>query len=287
MEELRRIIEALLFAAPEPLTMSRIKSIVPGTETQDIADSIGELAREYEGDARAFQIVEVANGWQITSKPDYAIWVDKLFESRGRAKLSRAALETLAVVAYKQPVVRSMIESIRGVSVDSVLRTLMERDLVRIVGRADGPGRPLLFGTTKEFLLRFGISRISDLPKIDEIEELTGEGAPVPGRQTREAGEAAEDADFDEASPIDVERAEYARAADAVEGLIRAGGTGEEDTGEDAGQNVREDAGEDDRGDTGEHTGEGAGEDVREDAGEFAGEDAEDARDDVAQGEAK
>ena len=198
MEELRRIIEALLFAAPEPLTMSRIKTIVPGTETGDITESIEELRKEYEDGARAFQIVEVANGWQLTSKPDYAIWVDKLFESRGRARLSRAALETLAVVAYKQPVVRSSIESIRGVNVDSVLRTLMERDLARIVGRANGPGRPLLFGTTKEFLLRFGISRISDLPKIEEIEEFTGE------------------------------RAEYAEAADSVEDMLRAGGAGGE-----------------------------------------------------------
>jgi segregation and condensation protein B len=223
MEELRKIIEALLFAAPEPLTMPRIKAIVPGTETSDIAESIEELRKEYDGGARAFQIVEVANGWQLTSKPDYAIWVDKLFESRGKARLSRAALETLAVVAYKQPVVRSSIESIRGVNVDSVLRTLMERDLVRIVGRANGPGRPLLFGTTKEFLLRFGISRISDLPKIEEIEEFTGE------------------------------RAEYAEAADSVEDMLKAGGAGGEGEGAEevdaAAEELEEEAKEDERDD--------------------------------------
>jgi segregation and condensation protein B len=114
------------------------------------------------------------------------------------------------VVAYKQPVVRTSIEAVRGVNVDSVLRTLMERDLVRIVGRADGPGRPLLFGTTKEFLMRFGISRISDLPKLEEIEDLTGEGA-----QAAAGGP-------EELSQSDVERAEYAEAADSVEELIKS-----------------------------------------------------------------
>jgi segregation and condensation protein B len=218
MEELRRIIEALLFAAPEPLTVSRIKTIVPGTEPADIAESIEELRREYDESGRAFQVVEVANGWQLTSRPDYAIWVDKLFEARGKARLSRAALETLAVVAYKQPVVRSAIEAIRGVNVDSVLRTLMERDLVRIVGRADGPGRPLLFGTTKEFLLRFGISRISDLPKLEEIENLTGEKAAVV------EGLALEEGGTDIASSLEEERAEYAEAAGSVEDMLREAG---------------------------------------------------------------
>jgi len=236
MEELRRIIEALLFAAPEPLTMSRIKTIVPGTEAGDITESIDELRKEYEQDARAFQIVDVANGWQLTSKPDYAIWVDKLFESRGKARLSRAALETLAVVAYKQPVVRSTIESIRGVNVDSVLRTLMERDLIRMVGRADGPGRPLLFGTTKEFLLRFGISRISDLPKLEEIEDLTGEKAALV------EGLALEEGGAEVTSQIEKERAEYAETADSVEDMLKQAG---EETAEETEEKAEEDARDD------------------------------------------
>lgn len=241
MEELRRIIEALLFAAPEPLTMSKITAIVPGTDAKDIMESIEELTREYEGDARAFQIVEVANGWQIATKPDYAIWVDKLFESRGKARLSRAALETLAVIAYKQPVVRSAIESIRGVNVDSVLRTLMERDLVRIVGRAEGPGRPLLFGTTKEFLMRFGISRISDLPKLEEIDDLTGEGPAARGAQSSETDPVGEP------SQSDMERADYAEAADEVEQLIKSSAheTPHEVTEQDIGQDDTEDARDD------------------------------------------
>jgi len=172
VEELERIIEALLFASPEPLTIARIRSIVPGLEKQQVVEAINSLRQEYAGESRSFQIVEIGGGFQLTTKPDYAVWVGKLFEERSRQKLSRAALETLAIIAYKQPVMRSTIESIRGVNVDGVLRTLMERDLVRIVGRGEGPGRPLLFGTTRQFLIRFGLNRLSDLPKIEEIEEL-------------------------------------------------------------------------------------------------------------------
>jgi segregation and condensation protein B len=172
MEELNRIIEALLFASPDPLSIGRIRAVVPGLENQQVLEALEELREEYSKDSRSFQIVEIGGGYQLTSKPDYALWVGKLLESKAKQRLSKAALETLAVVAYKQPVLRSTIESIRGVNVDGVLRTLMERDLVRIVGRAEGVGRPLLFGTTREFLMRFGLSRVSDLPKMEEIEEL-------------------------------------------------------------------------------------------------------------------
>ena len=175
MEELKRIVEALLFASPEPLTAERIVAVVPGVEKDEVARAAQELGEDYARETRSFQLVEVGGGYQLTTKPDYAVWVDKLLEAGARAKLSRAALETLAVVAYKQPVLRSVIESIRGVNVDGVLRTLMERNLVRMVGRGEGPGRPLLFGTTKDFLLQFGINRLSDLPKVEEIDELVGE----------------------------------------------------------------------------------------------------------------
>lgn len=175
MEEIKRIVEALLFASPEPLTIDRIIAIVPGVEKDEVARAAQELSEDYARDTRSFQIVEVGGGYQLATKPDYSVWVEKLLETGARARLSRAALETLAVVAYKQPVLRSAIEAIRGVNVDGVLRTLMERNLVRIVGRGEGPGRPLLFGTTKDFLLQFGINRVSDLPKVDEIDELVGE----------------------------------------------------------------------------------------------------------------
>lgn len=179
MEELKRIVEALLFACPHPLSPERVLAIVPGLDRDEVIRAVEELRQDYAGETRSFQVVQVGGGYQLTTKPDYAVWVEKLFESASRAKLSRAALETLAVVAYRQPVLRSAVESIRGVNVDGVLRTLMERNLVRIVGRGEGPGRPLLFGTTKDFLLQFGINKLSDLPKLEEIEELVGDASGV------------------------------------------------------------------------------------------------------------
>jgi len=193
MEELKRIVEALLFASSDPLSVRRIKTIVPGLETQQVLDALSELKEDYAEGTRSFQIVEVGGGYQLTTKPDYSLWVGKLIESRALQRLSRAALETLAIVAYKQPVVRSTIESIRGVNVDGVLRTLMERNLVRIVGRAEGPGRPLLFGTTRDFLMQFGLSKLSDLPGTEEIEELIGQKVEAKADPASEA-----DADQDE-----------------------------------------------------------------------------------------
>jgi segregation and condensation protein B len=174
MEDLKRIIEALLFASPEPLSLSRIKTILQHVEAKDINDALQSLKADYAQDSRSFQIVEIGGGYQLATKPEYYDFVARLVESSAKQRLSKAAMETLAVVVYKQPVVRSTIESIRGVNVDGVLRTLMERDLIRIVGRADGPGRPLLFGTTREFLLQFGLNKLSDLPGLREIEELVG-----------------------------------------------------------------------------------------------------------------
>jgi segregation and condensation protein B len=189
MEDLNLIIEALLFASPEPLSIARIKSILQGVETDEVAEALESLKDEYARESRAFQMVEIGGGYQLATKPDYSVFVAKLVESRSKQKLSKAAMETLAVVAYKQPVVRSAIESIRGVNADGVLRTLMERDLIRIVGRGDGPGRPLLFGTTREFLLQFGLNKLSDLPGLKEIEELVGsqgEGEAAAGQEPEE-----------------------------------------------------------------------------------------------------
>jgi segregation and condensation protein B len=215
MEELKRIVEALLFASPDPLSVRRIKSVVPGLETDQVIETLNDLKADYEEDTRSFQIVEIGGGYQLTTKPDYALWVGKLVESRGKQRLSRAALETLAIIAYKQPVLRATLEGIRGVNVDGVLRTLMERDLVRIVGRADGPGRPLLFGTTRDFLMQFGLNKLDDLPGIEEIEELVAgapesteadpgedvlEGEDVPeGEEAPEGEEVVEDEDIREA----------------------------------------------------------------------------------------
>ena len=207
MEDLKRIIEALLFASPDPLSMARIRSILQGVETADITEALESLKGDYAEESRSFQIVEIGGGYQLATKPDYAVFVGKLVESRSKQRLSKAAMETLAIVAYKQPVVRSMIESIRGVNADGVLRTLLERDLVRIVGRGDGPGRPLLFGTTREFLFQFGLNKLSDLPGLKEIEELVGAG--------QEAGAAASEDPEETLSEEDVEPAEEGEPAGA------------------------------------------------------------------------
>ncbi len=174
IEELKRIVEALLFATSEPLTPEKIASIVSGVKKEDVEEAINQLAQEYDEAQHSFQLVGVAGGYQITTRQDYSVWVSRLYEDRAKQKLSRAALETLAIIAYKQPVLRSTIEAIRGVNVDGVLRTLLERNLIRIVGRGEGPGRPLLFGTTKQFLVYFGLNRLADLPSIEEIDVLLG-----------------------------------------------------------------------------------------------------------------
>ncbi len=221
MEDLKRIIEALLFASPEPLSIGRIKAILQGVETEEVTQALESLKEDYAGESRSFQMVEIGGGYQLATKPDYSVFVAKLVESRSKQKLSKAAMETLAVVAYKQPVVRSAVEAIRGVNADGVLRTLMERDLIRIVGRGDGPGRPLLFGTTRDFLFQFGLNKLSDLPGLKEIEDLLGgkdqggvaaEGEMEEPRQgdvpaSCEEAEAQTDSPPEPADPVELQEA--------------------------------------------------------------------------------
>ncbi len=178
------IIEALIFASDEPLSPGQIVDIfgilIEGERTHRLTQEIvlravDELNADYQAAGRPFRIVHVAGGYQFATLPEYGIWLGKMLRERSRRKLSVSALETLAVVAYKQPVTKPEIESIRGVNVDYVLRTLLERNMVAIIGRAATPGRPLLYGTTKQFLKHFGINDLSDLPKPREIDELLAE----------------------------------------------------------------------------------------------------------------
>jgi segregation and condensation protein B len=226
MEDLKRIIEALLFASPEPLSVARIKSILQGVETGEVTQALEALKDEYAQESRSFQMVEIGGGYQLATKPDYSVFVGKLVESRTRQRLSKAAMETLAVVAYKQPVVRSTVEGIRGVNADGVLRTLMERDLIRIVGRGDGPGRPLLFGTTREFLLQFGLNKLSDLPGMKEIEELVGgkdAGKPPAGDDMEEPGAGEGPASCEEEDAEAGESPEQAGRIDMQETVSEVG----------------------------------------------------------------
>jgi segregation and condensation protein B len=178
----KRIVESLVLASPEPITASRIAEIVPGCATATVRELLKELDLEYEREGRAFEIWEVAGGYQIRTRPAFSAYVRQL-QSERAFRLSRAALETLAVIAYKQPVTRAEVENIRGVDVGAVIRGLMDRKLVRIAGHRDVPGRPLLYATSRRFLEVFGLSRLEDLPSLREIDELAlpGMGSDVDG----------------------------------------------------------------------------------------------------------
>jgi segregation and condensation protein B len=180
---LARIIEALLFSAQKPLATDEIVAAIKGAGAEDeftpnefakvreaeVAGALEQLKIEYIAQQRAFQLVEKAEGWQLSTDPAYAQWVRQLFPGPKSARLSAPALETLAIIAYRQPIPRSDVESVRGVNIDGVLQTLMERGLVRIAGRAEIPGRPLLYETTQFFLEHFGLRHLDELPNVEEL----------------------------------------------------------------------------------------------------------------------
>jgi len=178
-QELKRVVEALIFAADEPLSGDRIAETLELENGFDLGVLIEELNREYQEGGRAFTIRQIAGGYQIVTQQNYASWIRKLYLGRQKNRLSHAALETLALIAFKQPISRVDVAQIRGVNSDGVIGTLLERKLVTISGRSETVGRPLLYSTTPEFLKYFGINDIADLPKPREIEELFGkEGMP-------------------------------------------------------------------------------------------------------------
>ena len=184
---LKEVIEALIFASQKPLTTQEIvaalrsavddsdeeseRAMAETTETEAGA-FIEQLQFEYRNEHRAFQLVEGADGWTIVTKPDYALWVRQLYPESKPARLSGPALETLAIIAYRQPVTRADIEVVRGVAVDGVMQSLVERGLVRIAGRAEVPGRPLLYETTQVFLQHFGLRSLDELPNVEELRRV-------------------------------------------------------------------------------------------------------------------
>lgn len=171
-KQVKQIIEALLFASNRPLTITQIKEVLEETEAVVIKAAIGELNNEYKLLQRSFNIGELAGGYQVSTNPEYAPWLKKMYHKARADKLSRPALETLAIVAYRQPITRVEIEDIRGVAVDGVIRTLTERSLVRISGRKQIIGRPFFYSTTREFLEFFALQTLQDLPKLEEFGEL-------------------------------------------------------------------------------------------------------------------
>jgi segregation and condensation protein B len=169
--ERKRIVEALVLAAREPLAAARIAEAVPGLNTAGARELLLELRADYQREGRGFELAEVAGGFQLRTPPELAEYVSRLEHERP-ARLSRAALESLSVVAYRQPVTRAEIELVRGVDCGPVLRSLLERHLLRIAGHRDVPGRPMLYGTTRRFLEVFGLSSLEDLPSLRDLDEL-------------------------------------------------------------------------------------------------------------------
>ena len=169
-QKLKSILEAILFAASEPISMEQFQDALPGVGKRAIRKALTVLQEEYQEIARSFHLVEIANGYQMCTRPEYSEWIQKFYTRQVRVTLSPSALETLAIVAYKQPITRADVAAIRGVNSDSVLNSLVEKRLVRITGRKEG--RALLFSTTDEFLQQFGLKNADDLPSLDEIDEL-------------------------------------------------------------------------------------------------------------------
>ena len=180
-EEVRAILEALIFASPQPITAREVAKVLPGVEKPRWQAALEELRADYARDGRGLQLVDVAGGWQITTRPEYNDWVRELLDPRTPTRLSIQALETLAVIAYKQPVTLPEVIELRGVKSGGVIKTLLEKRLIRIVGRKEVVGRPMLYGTTKQFLLHFGLKDLAELPKIEEFAEVLGEDVDVVG----------------------------------------------------------------------------------------------------------
>jgi segregation and condensation protein B len=178
---LDKVIEALLFSAQKPLSIREITTAIRSAEDEsssnefsrvreaEVAAAIEQLKTEYVEQGRAFHLIEKAEGWQLATDPKYAPWVRQLFPAPKPSRLSAPALETLAIIAYRQPITRADVEAVRGVNIDGVLQTLMERGLVKIAGRAEIPGRPLLYETTQFFLDHFGLRDLDELPNVEEL----------------------------------------------------------------------------------------------------------------------
>jgi len=203
MDDLKNIIESLLFVAEEPLGIEQIKQVLSLPDTKMIRQTLTELITDYEGRQGAFTLHEVAGGYQFRSRPEYVPWIKRLLQPKP-SRLSKAALETLAIIAYKQPMIRSDIEHLRGVDCGGVLRMLLERKLIRVLGRKEIPGRPLIYATTKQFLQVFDLKNLKDLPSPKEIEALGIETLDMENSED-ETIDAAEAQDEDRNTPLEME----------------------------------------------------------------------------------
>lgn len=173
-KSLKLIVEAMLYAAEKPLSAREIHSIIPDAKLPDIKSALKVLQYEYEAMGRSFTLKEVANGYQFRSRSEYGSYIMKMLQ-RSPNRLSKASMETLAIIAYKQPILRQEVERLRGVDVGGILRALLEKDLIRVMGRKNLPGKPLIYGTTKKFLEVFDLKDLESLPKLKEFKALGGQ----------------------------------------------------------------------------------------------------------------
>jgi len=204
-QQLKSAIEALLFISSNPLSLDRLKDLFEEAAPEQIEAQIQALRQEYDNRGAGVMLAEVAGGYQLATRPDYVSWIRKFRSVKVSTKLSKAALETLAIVAYKQPITRTEVEAIRGVNVGGILRNLMERRLIKIVGKKDVPGRPMMYGSTPEFLQYFGLKDLSALPTLKEFRELDAgeevmEEVPLEGAAAASSEEATSSMDAAESA---------------------------------------------------------------------------------------
>lgn len=197
----RGILEALLFVAEEPVPLSRLQEILADEDPAATEASVRELALSLEDAGRGLMVQEIAGGFRLATRPEANVWIQRLQVVKP-SRLSRAALETLAIIAYKQPITKAEVEAVRGVAVDGVIRTLLERDLIRMLGRKAEAGRPIVYGTSQGFLEHFGLKELGDLPSLREIDELIGaSGTQAPTTPAETSAEPA--AEPATGSPVD------------------------------------------------------------------------------------
>jgi segregation and condensation protein B len=204
--ELKSILEALIFASPDPMTVKAMCKLLDAEPKDDVIAALAGLKEDYEQRPGGLQLVEVAGGYQIVTRSDLHEWVRRLFHERTTQKLTVQGLETLAVIAYRQPITAAEITEVRGVNTSGVLNTLLERHLIKIVGRKPVVGRPFMYATTKEFLIRFGLNDLTDLPKVEDMAEALGLEAPIltehtPSEEMLPLDEPDEDADEEDGEP--------------------------------------------------------------------------------------
>ena len=209
VNHVRGVVEAILFANEKPVTLEQIKKVIDTVSIAEIKSVILEIQHEFESRKNGITIVEIAGGYQMLTNSLYASYLRDFYKTKHKEKLSKPALETLAIIAYKQPVTRTDVETIRGVNSDGVVVHLIEKELIKIVGRKDIPGRPYLYGTTKQFLEYFGLKSLDDMPSLEEFTELSrsveGEGASGEALQTEPAKEAVQAASAEKTEPSSLE----------------------------------------------------------------------------------